>query len=644
MKTEFLKKISQLIRYDILTSTTKAGSGHPTTCLSAVELMTTLFFGGFFHQDLKDPKAPSNDRLIFSKGHAAPLLYSLYHLAGVLTYEELMTLRDFYSVLEGHPTPRFKYVDVATGSLGQGLSVGVGMALGIKLKMKNEKLRVKREPRVWVLLGDSEMAEGQVWEAMEIAGYYKLDNLVAIIDVNRLGQSRETMLDWDLQTYAKRAQAFGWETIIIKDGHNLVEISRSLSKLVKTSGKPKMLLAKTIKGKGVSFLENKDGWHGKPVPKEMLGAALKELGEVDFKIRGKINKPNVKCQMSNVKSISNFKFKISNYQLGQLVATREAYGDALVAIGEKNKQTVVLDAEVSNSTYSGKFKKVFPNRYFEMFIAEQNMVSAALGISKLGFVPFLSSFAAFLSRGFDQLRLAQYSQPNLKVVGSHAGVSIGADGPSQMGLEDLAMMRSLVNSIVFYPSDAVSTFKLTAIMAKTKGMFYLRTTREKTPVIYEKEEEFKIGGCKIHYVKNDKLQITNDKSISNNKFKKLRQKILIIAVGITVHEALKAQQELAKDGIEAVVIDAYSVKPLDETTIINYSKQIRSIIVVEDHYPAGGLGEAVSLLITNNQIPITKLIHLCVSKIPRSGTPEELLRYEKIDCQAIVKAAKSITS
>jgi len=644
MKTEFLKKISQLIRYDILTSTTKAGSGHPTTCLSAVELMTTLFFGGFFHQDLKDPKAPSNDRLIFSKGHAAPLLYSLYHLAGVLTYEELMTLRDFYSVLEGHPTPRFKYVDVATGSLGQGLSVGVGMALGIKLKMKNEKLRVKREPRVWVLLGDSEMAEGQVWEAMEIAGYYKLDNLVAIIDVNRLGQSRETMLDWDLQTYAKRAQAFGWETIIIKDGHNLVEISRSLSKLVKTSGKPKMLLAKTIKGKGVSFLENKDGWHGKPVPKEMLGAALKELGEVDFKIRGKINKPNVKCQMSNVKSISNFKFKISNYQLGQLVATREAYGDALVAIGEKNKQTVVLDAEVSNSTYSGKFKKVFPNRYFEMFIAEQNMVSAALGISKLGFVPFLSSFAAFLSRGFDQLRLAQYSQPNLKVVGSHAGVSIGADGPSQMGLEDLAMMRSLVNSIVFYPSDAVSTFKLTAIMAKTKGMFYLRTTREKTPVIYEKKEEFKIGGCKIHYVKNDKLQITNDKSISNNKFKKLRQKILIIAVGITVHEALKAQQELAKDGIEAVVIDAYSVKPLDETTIINYSKQIRSIIVVEDHYPAGGLGEAVSLLITNNQIPITKLIHLCVSKIPRSGTPEELLRYEKIDCQAIVKAAKSITS
>jgi len=519
-----LKKLSQLIRYDILTSTTEAKSGHPTTSLSAVELMTVLYFGGFLHTDLNNPKSPTNDRVVFSKGHASPLIYSLYHAAGVIAHSELMDLRKISSDLEGHPTFRFKYADVATGSLGQGLSAGVGMALGIKLLNKNIGMEAGQEnrnmkmdkknpnsnfqipnsflnphsiPKVYVLLGDSEMAEGQVWEAIEIASHYKLGNLIAIADVNRLGQSTETMLGWDLKTYAKRFESFGWNTIIVEDGHDLKGIYDAFSNLSNWSNEsnsPVIILVKTVKGKGVSFLENKEGWHGKPLPKDLLESALKELGKVDLNVRGKIEKP--RSNWTNLPNKSN-KSNLPNYNLGDLVATRLAYGDALLALGNVNEEIVALDGEMSNSTYSEKFAKKFPERYFEMFIAEQNMMTVALGLSKLGFIPFTSTFAAFLTRGFDQLRMAQYSAPNLKVVGSHCGVSIGPDGPSQMGLEDISMFRSILDSTILYPSDAVSAFKLTQIMAEQNGLFYLRTNRKETPVIYNEKEEFKIGGSKI---------------------------------------------------------------------------------------------------------------------------------------------------
>lgn len=664
-----LKKLCQLIRYDILTSTTEAKSGHPTTSLSAVELMTTLFFGGFLKSDLRHPKGVQslvNDRVVFSKGHASPLIYSLYHAAGAISYLELMQLRKFNSDLEGHPTFRFKYADIATGSLGQGLSAGVGMALGIKLRSEDtdfsdlsisEKSRIERLPKVWVLLGDSEMAEGQVWEAIQTASYYKLNNLIAIADINRLGQSTETMLGWDLKTYAKRIQAFGWNTIIVEDGHDLKKIYKAYkvvssatnffhktNKSEKNSfaSKPTMILARTIKGKGVSFLENKMGWHGKTMPKEMLESALKELGKVDFEVRGKIIVSQYQIsKIKDQKHSSKIK-NIVNYKLNDLVATRLAYGDALLALGETNEKIVALDAEMSNSTYSEKFAKKFPERYFEMFIAEQNMITAALGLSKLEYVPFVSTFAAFLTRGFDQIRMAQYSAPNLKICGSHSGVSIGPDGPSQMGLEDLAMFRSILDSTIFYPSDAVSTFKLTEIMANKNGLFYLRTNRKETPVIYEEKEKFKIGGSKIHYIKDQKS----------------KTKALIIGAGVTLHEALKAQEELANNGIETVVLDCYSVKPLDVQSINRLTKKIKNVIVVEDHYPSGGIGEAVmSCLITNNQIPRNKqkkkslehlefgdwnFIHLCVRELPRSGTPEELLRYEEIDAESIIKTVKKL--
>ncbi len=656
---EKLKKLCQLIRYDILTSTTEAKSGHPTTSLSAVELMTTLFFGGFLKSDLNHPKGVQsldNDRVVFSKGHASPLIYSLYHAAGVISYHELMRLRKINSDLEGHPTFRFKYADVATGSLGQGLSAGVGMAMGIKLRIKNSELRTKKEPKVFVLLGDSEMAEGQVWEAIQIASYYKLNNLIAIADINRLGQSTETMLGWDLKTYKKRFEAFGWNVIMVNDGHDLKQVFTALKKAslatqifqktYKTekfslASKPTIILAHTIKGKGISFLENKEGWHGKPLPKDLLESALKELGKVDHNVKGKIGMPNLKLKIKNLNLNKNLKLKIKNYVLGEMVATRLAYGDALLALGDVDEKIISLDGEMSNSTYSEKFAKKYPKRYFEMYIAEQNMITAALGLSKLGFVPFASTFAAFLTRGFDQLRMAQYSAPNLKVVGSHCGVSIGPDGPSQMGLEDISMFRSILDSTILYPSDAVSAFKLTEVMANNNGLFYLRTNRKETPVIYDEKEEFKIGGSKVHLDK------------------KLKNKALIIAAGVTLHEALKAQKELAKKGTGVAVLDCYSVKPLDTKTIIKLASELKNIIVVEDHYPAGGIGEAVlSCLITNNQIPRNKqknnslehlefgdwnFVHLCVHKLPRSGSPEELLHFEEINSEAIVKAVKKLT-
>lgn len=612
-----LLNLCKLIRYNILTSTSAAGSGHPTSSLSATELMATLFFGGFLHYDLDNPHNLYNDRIIFSKGHASPLLYSLYQAAGVLTHEELLDLRKFDSVLEGHPTPRFKYIDVSTGSLGQGLSAGVGMAMGIKLRSRQtDGDDTLREPHVFVLLGDSEMAEGQVWEAMEIASFYKLNNVVAVLDVNRLGQRGETMLGWDLKTYEKRASSFGWNTVVI-DGHDLKEVSIAFEKASQSSDKPTMIIAKTLKGKGVSLLEDLDNWHGKALPKDKLEVALKELGSFDKNLTGKVAKPSktYSLRTKDKKTYPQSTSNVISYTLHDLVATREAYGDALVMLGENHDDVIVLDAETSNSTFAEKFKKPFPDRFLEMFIAEQNMVTTALGLSKMGYVPFVSSFAAFLARAFDQIRMSQYSDGNLKIVGSHAGVSIGTDGSSQMALEDLAMMRSVLNSVVFYPSDAMSTLKLTQLMYHHQGISYMRLTREKTPVLYKEDDNFEIGGSKVLHVSS------HDKAV-------------VIAAGITLHEALKAHAELAKKGTAIAVIDAYSVKPIDTQTILRYAKKTGHVIVVEDHYPYGGLGEAVKEALSGEAVKIT---HLAVHKIPRSATPEELLRFEEIDAEAILR-------
>ncbi|HRN70529.1 MAG TPA: transketolase, partial [Candidatus Woesebacteria bacterium] len=506
MKSINLQDITNLLRYDILTSTTTAGSGHPTSSLSAVELMTVLLFDGYFHYDFDNPDYIFNDRLIFSKGHASPLYFSLFHAAGQLPYEELMTLRKMGSNIEGHPTPRFKFVDVATGSLGQGLSAGLGMALGIKLQQKLYKTQLKREPVAWVLLGDSEIAEGQVWEAMEVASYYKVNNLIGILDVNRLGQRGETMLGWDVKTYEERIRAFGWNTIIVEDGNSLEDVKvtfQTIKEQFLQSDKPTMIIAKTKKGAGISSLADKDNWHGKPLPQDKLQEALDEIGKVDVKMVADIEVPEKIVIASTAKQSHSKKIATSttsprndadylqatSYKLQDIVATREAYGEALKEIAS-NPYVVVLDAETSNSTFAEKFKEVTPERFFEMYIAEQNMVSVALGMSKVGLIPFASTFAAFLSRAYDQIRMAQYSDPNIKLVGSHAGVSIGVDGSSQMALEDIAMMRAILESVVLYPSDATSTLQLVKEIENHTGLSYLRLTREKTSVIYKETESF----------------------------------------------------------------------------------------------------------------------------------------------------------
>ncbi|ODA44501.1 Transketolase [Thermodesulfovibrio sp. N1] len=594
-----LEEIAKLLRYYILSSTTQAGSGHPTTCLSAVELMASLLFGGFFHFDADDPQNPNNDRLIFSKGHAAPLLYSLWTVAGKLTEDELLTLRKFGSPLEGHPVRTFPYSEAATGSLGQGLSIGVGMAINGKY--------IDRLPyHVFVLLGDSEMTEGSVWEAIQIADYYKLDNLIGIVDVNRLGQRGETMYGWNLSAYEKRISSFGWKTICI-DGHNFNEIFKAYEEAL-SSNVPSMIIAKTVKGKGISFLEDKEGRHGVALTKEEFNQALRELGEIK-KFSVPLKKPEPLTPNPEFLQTKEF---IKNYSIGDKVATRRAYGEALVKIFPEFSNIVVLDAEVSNSTYAEIFKNHYPERFFECFVAEQNMVGMAVGLSLRGKIPFVSTFAAFLTRAFDQIRMAQYSDVNIKFVGSHAGVSIGQDGASQMGLEDIAMMRSILNSVVLYPSDAVSTEKLVREAANYNGIVYIRTTRAATPVIYNENEDFPIGGAKVLKA--------SDKDL-----------FTVIGAGITLHEALKAYEELKNKGIYIRVIDLYSVKPLNTELLKQASSETDAIITVEDHYPAGGISEAVK-----GEVGSEKIYSLSCKKIPKSGNPEELLDYEEISARAIV--------
>jgi transketolase len=605
-----LEELARLIRYYILVCTTEAGSGHPTSSLSATDLMAALLFGGYFRYDAEHPDHPNNDRLIFSKGHASPLFYALWTAAGKVTEEELMTYRKFGSALEGHPTVNFRYAEAATGSLGQGLSIGVGIAL-------NARYLDRLPYRTYVLLGDSEMAEGSQWEAMEIAAYYKLDNLVGILDVNRLGQRGETMYGWDLDAYAKRINAFGWETILI-DGHDISQIRAAYEKAVKGTGKPLMIIARTIKGKGVPLVEDKNGWHGKPLSKEQLKEALPGLGQVDRSLRGRIAKPE------DLKSKNPIPAAIQepSYEPGKTFATRKAYGNALKRIKPAYPAILAVDGEVSNSTYAEIFKDAYPDRFFEMYIAEQNMAGVALGLATRGKIPFASTFAAFLTRAFDQVRMSQYSRANIKFVGSHAGVSIGEDGPSQMGLEDIAMFRTIQDSVVFYPCDAYATERLVEEAAKQKGIVYIRTTREATPLLYGPGDTFPIGRSKV-------LKRGDNDSVA------------VIAAGATVFEALSAYEELKKEGIEVRVIDLYCIKPIEKAACAEAIAGVKCIVTVEDHRPEGGIGEAVrsALAESGKAIP---LYSLAVTKMARSGKPDELIDYEDISKSAIVKKVKEV--
>jgi transketolase len=607
---EGLSKLAALVRYYILACSTRAGSGHPTSSLSATELMVALLFGGIFRHDVENLQHPNNDRLIFSKGHASPLFYALWAAAGRLTEEDLMAYRTLESPLEGHPMVAFPYVEAATGSLGQGLPIGLGMAL-------NAKCLDRLPYRTYVLLGDSEMAEGSQWEAIQLAAHYGLDNLVAVLDVNRLGQRGPTMYGHDLEAYEKRISAFGWKTIRI-DGHSFPEILDAYRTTFSVSGKPVMIVARTVKGKGVSFLEDKDGWHGKALTREEFERALPELGEVDKTVRGDILTPeNLYPEEQRPADIEEMQ-----YPRGKAVATRDAYGNALKRVYPQYPLLVSLDGEVSNSTKAEIFAEAYPHRFFEMYVAEQNMVGVALGLARRNKIPFVSTFAAFLTRAFDQIRLSQYSEANIKFVGSHAGVAIGEDGPSQMGLEDIAMFRTILNGVVLYPADAVSTEKLVEEAARHRGMVYIRTTRGTTPVIYSKNEPFPIGGSKV-------LRRSGGDAVT------------IVGAGVTLHEALVAYDELRREGVFTTVIDLYSIKPIDRDTLRKAAQRTRAVITVEDHYAEGGIGEAVRSALAGELVPVHSL---AVRRKPRSAKPEELLDYEEISRTAIVRKVKECLS
>ena len=609
---EQLKKKADLIRKWCLLSTTEAASGHPTSCLSAADIGATLF-DKYFTYDIQNPKNKYNDRFILSKGHASPLFYTLFAMSGGIPMEELLTLRKFGSRLEGHPTLEFPFTDVATGSLGQGLSVGAGMAL----VSQRDSLGFK----TYVLLGDSELAEGSNFEAANFASYYKLNNLIAIADINRLGQSQETMFGHQINEYIERFSAFGWEVLAI-DGHNFEEIDRALRLAAENkSDKPFVIIAKTKKGKGISFLEDKEGWHGKPLKKEDLQKALEELGDVDDNLRFDLKKPQ-KNEILEVEQVEKRAKSAVSYNIGEEVATREVYGKVLAELGKENDDIVALDAEVKNSTYSQDFQKAFPNRFVECFIAEQNMVGVGLGMSKIGKIPFSSTFAAFFTRAFDQIRMARLSGGNLKFVGSHAGVSIGEDGASQMGLEDFAQFGVLPDSVVLHPADGVSTTKLLPLMLNHQGIAYLRTLRPKTPTIYTSNEQFEIGGSKV-------LRLAQDDILT------------IVACGITVFEALKAYEELAKEHISVRVIDCYSIKPVDKKTLEKALKETKKncIITVEDHFEHGGLGDFVLAALSDTGARIEKM---AVDKVARSGKSDELLDYVGISSKHIIEKVKSL--
>lgn len=605
-EVEIIKGIANQLRIHSIRATTAAGSGHPSSCLSAADLVAALFFG-HMRYDPKDPRYHNNDRFILSKGHAAPLLYAAWAETGLFPVEDLLKLRQFGHALEGHPTPRSPFVDVATGSLGQGLSVGVGMALAARMD--------KLDFRTYVLLGDGECAEGAVWEAAALAGYYKLNNLVALVDVNRLGQSQPTALGHHLEIYQERFAAFGWRTEEI-EGHDVDEILEVLA-AVGLGDQPLVILARTLKGGGVSFLQDKEGWHGKPLSAEEAERAIAELEPSARSGRDCSIPAPVRVPISETVAPT---FPALGYKLGDLVATREAYGNALARIGSVDSRIVVLDCDTKNSTYSERFLKKFPERFVECFIAEQNMVGAATGFAARGKIPFASTFAAFFSRAYDQIRVGAISGANLKLAGSHVGVSIGEDGPSQMGLEDLAMMRAASGSVVLYPSDAVSAERLVEEAARHRGLCYLRTSRPKTPVIYDNAELFPIGGAKVL------RQAEGDKAT-------------VVAAGVTLTEALKAADALKQEGLGITVVDAYSVKPLARDVILQAARKTNSLVItVEDHYPEGGLGDAVAGELSTEGVRVHKL---AVRELPRSGQPHELLAASGIDAAAIVAAVRA---
>jgi transketolase len=600
-------ELAQQLRIDSVRMAAAAKSGHPTSAMSAADLMAVLL-DGYLRHDFGAPESPGNDRLIFSKGHASTLLYAIYRAAGAISEEELLTYRQFGSRLEGHPTPVLPGVEVGTGSLGQGLPIGVGMGLAGKY--------LDRLPyRVWVLCGDSELAEGSTWEAFEHAAHYGLDNITAILDVNRLGQRGETMVGWDLDVYVKRAEAFGWHAIAI-DGHDLEQIDRAYAEAVGTSGKPTAVIARTVKGKGVAAVENENGFHGKAL--DDPDAAIAELG----------GSRNVQIAVAKPEKAERHRFptavlELPRYEIGSEVATRKAYGEALAAVGSARGDVVALDGEVSNSTFAEIFAKAHPERYFEMYIAEQQLVAAAVGLQARGWRPFASTFAAFFTRAYDFVRMGAISRADMVLCGSHAGVSIGEDGPSQMGLEDIAAFRAVHGSTVLHPCDANQTARLVAALAEREGISYLRTLRPATPVLYGPDEDFEIGGSRV-------LRSSEDDEIA------------IVAAGITVHEALAAADALADEGIAARVIDLYSIKPLDRETLLAASETTGGrLVTVEDHWAEGGLGEAVLAAFSEvDERPHVTV--LAVRIMPSSGKPEELLAAAGIDAEHIAQAAREL--
>jgi len=606
MDAQQLRELGQQFRVDSIRCAAAAKSGHPSSGMSAADLMAVLV-ANHYRFDFENPKRAENDRLIFSKGHASTLLYAIFRAAGAITDEELLRYRQFDSILEGHPTPRIPWVDVATGSLGQGLPIGVGMALAGKY--------LDRLPyRVWVLCGDSEMAEGSMWEAFEHAAHYELDNLTAIIDVNRLGQRGETMVGWDLDTYRDRAHAFGWETIEI-DGHDVEAVDRAYTEAAGTTGKPTVVIARTIKGKGVKAIENQPGWHGKAL--DNPDEAIEELGGLR-NIHVDVAEP----EAGQAHTFPSGTLELPRYELGDEVATRKAYGEALAALGTARGDVVALDGEVSNSTFAEIFAKAHPDRYFEMYIAEQQMLAAAVGLSARGWNPFASTFAAFFSRAYDFIRMAAISRANLRLAGSHAGVSIGEDGPSQMALEDIASLRAVHSSTVLQPCDANQTAKLVAAMADTEGIVFLRTLRPNTPVIYDADEDFEIGGSRVL-----RSSVTDD--------------VTVVASGVTVPEAMQAAETLAGEDIGVRVIDLYSIKPIDVEGLRAAAEATGRIITVEDHYPEGGVGDAVLAALAESGAE-ARVVKLAVDDMPHSGKPAELLAAFGIDADGIANAARQL--
>jgi transketolase len=601
-----LEDIATQLRIDSVRATTAAGSGHPTSSASAADLVAATFFDAM-RIDPDHPRDPVSDRFVLSKGHAAPVLYAAWAAVGLVDRNELTQLRQLGSDLEGHPTPRLPFVDVATGSLGQGLGVGLGLALGARL--------AGTDARVFVLMGDGEVAEGSVWEAAQLAARDKVDNLVGIVDVNGLGQSGPTMLDHDMRAYQRRFAAFGWRVQVI-DGHDMRQITAALRTATRGRGAPSVIVARTIKGKGLTGVEGLEGWHGKPLPADMAERVIAELEQRKHHLpappirkprRRPLPKPAVK--------------PVGGAPSHGEVATREAYGHSLVRLGEADPRVVALDGDVKNSTFAEAFLKQFPERFFECFIAEQNMVSTAAGLAAQGFIPFASSFACFLERAADQIRMAGISRSNVKLCGSHAGVSIGEDGPSQMALEDLAFFRAIPECVVFYPSDGVSTDAAVQLAAQRKGIVYIRTTRGKTPALYPEDAAFTVGGLKIVRRSDG-------------------DRVAIVAAGITLHEALAAHDELAGAGLAVRVIDLYCVKPVDAAALLEAGRACPGgLLTVEDHYAEGGIGAAVLEAVGEAGVPVHRL---AVREIPRSGPPKKLLERYGIGRAAIVEKVREL--